>query len=574
MNDSASSQKLALGPFYREAAWILEHTSHVELIDRLLERARELPCKKRAEFLTLISPDSKWDVSDSSLIFDGLGDLMNDIEAFLSDLRGGKYIAQIRRSKFEPEQQDDTSWIERIDDLIRRANEEFLVGDRGLAAAAFKHLLSAFLLDDGTTFCGEKRATELIKSNLNESKARYCRAIYETCVPHQRALRLLESFKELSHVGDHEIGIRALIDSDIEMFTDIAQFLETWLKTLRASDPTNHRSKKRDHIWNKTHLFLLKEAVELVSGSEGLGQLAEEKGNKHPHFYVNWINALVTETRYEDALEATAIALASVQDLRARAIIADRRADIASICRMSVDALTSRRMAWECEPNTTRLINYFTEQTHTGRSKDERASQMLRSYLRGEQALDGSLSGILELLTGRYNVATRRLSEAPVLGWTNHAHPGPILLPFMIYAGAGVHGFDADARMWLLWKSMEERIENDKYAKHDIGDLLLEALNRHPVPHAMGELFLAVAGEASSKRVRAIVTRQHRKAYRRAAEVLVGTIEAILLSGDLRRGERIINEFRREFPRQRAFQFELKAQLKASPIAKGLLRKR
>ena len=99
------------------------------------------------------------------------------------------------------------------------------------------------------------------------------------------------------------VGVRAMNDADIDQLPDLEAFFPSWLDALRVSDPA-HRSELSDPSWSAVHIFLLKEAVELARGSDGLGKLAKEKGHLHPGFYRAWISALRAESNYREALDA------------------------------------------------------------------------------------------------------------------------------------------------------------------------------------------------------------------------------------------------------------------------------
>jgi uncharacterized Zn finger protein len=69
---------------------------------------------------------------------------------------------------------------------------------------------------------------------------------------------------------------------------------------------------------------------------------------------------------------------------------------------------------------------------------------------------------------------------------------------------------------------------------------------------------LAWCLDVTKRRVNAIVSNQHRGSYNRAAVLLAACAETLRLRGNNREAQALLDESRQRFPRQRAFQTEIK----------------
>ena len=76
--------------------------------------------------------------------------------------------------------------------------------------------------------------------------------------------------------------------------------------------------------WAREARRLLREAVELRDGADGLGNLARIDGGTHPLAWHAWVGALVRDERWADAIAAAREGLAVLRDDGHRARIADR----------------------------------------------------------------------------------------------------------------------------------------------------------------------------------------------------------------------------------------------------------
>jgi hypothetical protein len=97
-------------------------------------------------------------------------------------------------------------------------------------------------------------------------------------------------------------------------------------------------------------------------------------------------------------------------------------------------------------------------------------------------------------------------------------------------------------------------------------DLLLHMLSRRPPDEPKRQYYREAAGSIARERMRAIVSNQYRKAYQRAASVMVALAEVRALAGQPEEGMAVVRSAREEFPRHSAFRRELNALIASSPV--------
>ena len=97
-------------------------------------------------------------------------------------------------------------------------------------------------------------------------------------------------------------------------------------------------------------------------------------------------------------------------------------------------------------------------------------------------------------------------------------------------------------------------------------DLLRSTLSRRPPDESKREDYSEAAASIARERMRAIVSNQYRKAYHRAASVMVGLAEVRALSGQPEDGIAVVRGAREKFPRHSAFRRELNALIASSPV--------
>jgi tetratricopeptide (TPR) repeat protein len=550
----------ALGPFLEQLEERLDRFTHAELQDALRTHARSLRPEERRAFLAILSPPkaaapsapSAPDTAEESDVA-----LLDEIGDFIERLEAGEYC---HGWGWDSEIGDerafgDESWADEMDDLFDAAADAFLVGQHALAAAAYGRLLEAFLLDDGPVFCGPAPPEEMVRTDVDEAKARYLRALYETTAPAERAAELLEAVLRLGYVGS-PMDLAALSAADTTPLTDLVSFLPGWLERLQGwrGDPYS----RGDQVAR-----LLREAIEISQGADGLAELARTRGE-----YLAWVEALVRAERRDEAIAAGREGLERLPPARTRALLAERVAELAVEDGDALLVLAARRSAWQAEPMTERLVALWraARDTHghpDGVLAEETAAAHASDSLRERPAL----ACRLWLLAGDYAPALDRFVAAPALGWSHPGHPGPVVLPFLLLIAAGQTTLPPDSALADLWGELDR---SGSGFSSGYGDILLQTLSEHPVVAAQATLHLNLAKEAIWQRMNAIVANQHRGAYERAALLVVAGAETLALRGDGPGATRFLARAADAFPRHRSFRGALDQHQRRSVLLRDL----
>lgn len=593
-----TGRTLALGPFLAALEERLARLDRRELEGLLLSHAEALPSGQRAGFLAVFDqPEANGPTAGDSGV---AASLLDDIDGLVAEVAAGTYFegwgwdGELREERAF----GDESWVWEMDSLFAAAGDAFVAGDLELARDAYGRLLHAFELDsDVGTFCGPVPAPGMVTTDLGEAKARYLRALYETCPAHERPARLLEEVDALLYVGD-EPTLRAVAETRREELADLDAFLPGWIDGLEEAADGRYGLAAAARS-------LLSEAAALSGGPDALGELARRASGSQGEAYRDWIDALVRVGRHEEAETAAREALATLAPAgRVRATIAERLLRLAARRGDGEAVLEGRREAWRASPTLQRLMDLVDTATALGQRDavlTEEAGPASSSpsgkaaSLPGDHGQVDDLRAALLLLAGQVQPAIDLLDAAGPLGWSR-AHPGPIVVPYLLVAASRAPTA-ADFRSMLLFESLEgadragwpgrawhgdepdrppwedQTPPEDSFRAIPTDELVLslqlvEQMAAHPPTRHERERWMQVARGAVEQRRDAIVGAQHRGAYDRAARLICACAEALSLHAgdDAQVGGAFVADAHRRWPRHSAFRRELDAAAAASPV--------
>lgn len=532
------TRSLALQPFVAELEEIFTRLSHAELKDRLLRHARQLPSAERRPFLAVFTQRAGAPAAPTE-------QFLEEIHQWVERLEAGEYYEGYGwDSELGIERAfGDESWAEDADDLFAEADAAFLAGERALACQAYELLLGAFLLEEEEeVFCGPRQPAEMVRTDLRETKARYFRALYETTAAADRADLLLNTMRTLRSVGPH-VGLGDLLQADAVPLPTLEEFLPSWLEVLKVEDSPEHGS---EGLVRK----LLVEAVMLSQGTDGLREMARERGE-----YLPWVEALEGEGRKSEAIAAALEGLANVHHSRTRRLLSEALARLAIASGDSELLLRARRIEWREWPSAAGLV-------HLCRAAEAHGNLLAilteeaGNYRKGTLPLSPGLASRLLLLTGDYHAALELFQNGKELGWSSSDHPGPIVLPFLLLATSKKFLPQVNSALAQLWNTLDGEFR----------ECLLAACNRQPPEDAEADHFLKIARTVIERRVHSIVSNKHRGAYDRAALVTVAYAEATVLRGAAADGLGFVGTVRSAFPRHYAFRDALDSMVRSSRL--------
>ncbi|MDO9585354.1 MAG: hypothetical protein Q7I93_02585, partial [Syntrophales bacterium] len=129
---------------------------------------------------------------------------------------------------------------------------------------------------------------------------KYLRCVYMTEKAADRPDALFEAMG--NYQGYVQLDIEGVMAVSLEDLPDMDRFGRDWVAYLKGRPGSRLAST------------LLKEAVRLFEGLNGLEKLALEQGLQFPGAYVEWLDALKKEGLYEDMIRAALLGMERLPD--------------------------------------------------------------------------------------------------------------------------------------------------------------------------------------------------------------------------------------------------------------------
>jgi hypothetical protein len=558
---------MGLGPFLKALGERLDRMTKEEICRVLVRRGKTIPSVERRGFLAEFdsvppaAPEKEPAHDDKHLVA--------DVCAFVKDLEHGKYY---EGTGFDKEVRDyrsygDESWVERMDALFDHAGAAFLNGNMIRAAEAYGLLLHAFGMDDEPGhFCGAACATGMVATDLDEAKARYHRALYETTPAKDRPALMLKEIYALRYRGKSDPSIKAVFDAATAPPPEWSVFLDGWIQALRGQSP-EEANRIKLHLSRR----LLREAVMLRDGLSGLAKLAGECGADDPAVFQEWIDQLLRLGRKDEACDVARQATAAVGDPHAKAVLAEQWA---TLSKSGTDVLEARRVAWRSSPSMGRLLLLFMANSPLPEESQRRIAEESAQWHCGQVTLNDRLAAVLAILAGDYEGAATFLAKSDPLGWWNQEHPGEIVYPFLLLAIAADkplpkgcvlslcrHELDALDRVGP--SAVPGQAAAQQQPSAGLWAIMERVLKWKPLAVGQRERLLGLTHEVMHARVKGIVENQDRGAYDRAARMLVGWVEAARLAGRDTEADALLEHLKKDYSRRPAFRREVEALMHA-----------
>jgi hypothetical protein len=588
------SDKLPLKTFWEAVERRLMECSANDLRSILRAMAQEVRPSDRAAFLARLGvgpvavpvPQTAWE------------NLLSDIDDLALEIREAMEGADEWEEEYGwgYEYEEDSlgpyeEFIEPLSTLFERTGMAFDSGEIALARQAYRRLFDLTGLEDD--YGRGVSLSNLPKEEVREAVARYLRAVYETEPPARRPLALYDQMQSAcSWLDPRE---RPLLEDLIQIsprpLPDQESFLSDWIAFLHT------QSGPDADAW-------LREAVRLSEGTAGLERLALTEGQKHPRAYLDWFAALEQEGKYAAVLAAARQALDTLPSgLPIRAAIADHLCAAATALHDPQTLLLGRWEAFAAQPTLARLLDLW-EATPVG---EERVAWMRRAIRpikagmarrkHGEPFFPESYWALDELerpaqpgpalllharlLAGDLEAAYRSVTGRPVLGWSSTSSDQALAVSFFLILLSGRPAGALPPNLAGLWsQSLGASIGYEDYGAEETLIRRLERVYAEHLAQGVRSGVLALSPEqqqerlawcldVARRRVKAIVSNQHRMSYGKAATLAVACAEVLRLRGEVSAAHAFVAEIGEQFPRHRAFQAELKGAIQGMERAFG-----
>ncbi len=556
-------KSIDLAPFLGEIENIVTSISHDRLKKNVIAYARDLAPAKRFEFLQIIAlDDESFDIHNPD-DYEADNELLEDANTFFANITKGAYDHDLDINNPD----EVPAWVDDMDILFDRADEAFLYSERDVAAEVYEILFNSLHIAEEIAVEHQLySAQDIIVTDVTEAKARYFRALYEKLPESDRASVIYEAMRSNFAIGSARTGLRNLQEAASGDLEGWGNFLGEWIEYIK-------KNQADDEFEGRISKWLLREAVYLKCGFEGLEKLADEEGDSHPEVYYDLVEEYVKEGKLKAAEAVARKGIDKIIRTHQKAVLADWLAELYIKDSNKKLALDSRKEAWRYEPTQERLVHWFNT---NGKVISNAELQEEVDFLRKDSNPKYvRLICMLELLLGEYDLPRKALITADPLGWRPESHPGPIVLPFLLIAGGQVEDIPENSSLKIITEDMKSvfirwqahLIDGKKdQSLNTYLDYLQSSLKEYPVTDKQKDLFLATARTAILDRIRVVVTEQLEHLYPSVSRLAIAFAEVCFLAGDKDRGLKLIDNIRTMYIRQNHLRNEIRTLFNNSSV--------
>lgn len=573
-----NSDRIAMKPYLDSVTEICDTLSREELVELILELARDEPTSRRVAFLDRLTsavPGKTVKIQpqeDLPALFEQVEALEEALIERRDAIEAGEYDLLDDWDWETAGWDDHPEYVsdEQAEDLatfFKIAGTFFISGSISEAAGLYGALFD--LLDA----CAEsKYALPEYGLDLKEERARYARCVYDTTgrderVPAFADVMDLEASLPHRHLEPREgfPMLRDVMETRQNALPDFDAFSEQW-RCLLAEKGTGGRPAS-----------LLAEIVFMDEGFDGLGKLARDWGNRQPLGYLNWLERLEEVKDPGDTAVVAEEALEILKPGSAREKVSQYLTRAGTRLGNPDRILEGKLQVFYSMLTETNLLRLLDEAVSQGR-RDDVLETVFSHFKTNKSAARDERTLLLkiQLMTGRLADAWElvKASETKPVGWSSGLNVGVF---FGAAASAMVrHDKKAGAVRKLLGNYAKI---NPDYGYHeepetDISvsfyDEIVAGLERSVSREEAVDTYLDWIFLTGRDRVDTIVSNKHRAAYERAAWALVSLAEIHTASGRLDEAGSLLKEYCRvKYNRFSAFKKEVKSVLASSTLLRA-----
>ena len=554
------TQEYPADAFLTEIKTVINAIPVDKLKSNIIDFASELPVDKRLEFFQAIAFEDIDEVNESEVDFDDDLQLIDDVESFYKKISMGFYdhSLDIENPKELP------AWVGDMDVLFARTNDAFLNSEHIKATRSYSFLFSALhVAEDIAVEHQLYSAQDIVITDITAAKSRYLRSAFEITAVEGRPAEIYDILQENLALGEGRCGLTLINDAFPFSDEELEAFLPEWLKYLK-----DHAVNEPD--FESLRLWLIREALFLLQGVEGMEEEAERTGQQHPELFFDIVTHYLEDN---DLLKAEETCMKGIKVVKAphkRAVLADWLAEIAERDGDTLLALKYRHEAWRMEPDQRRLVTWCNT---VHQAPDDSALQDEIEFLE-KLGGHGRLMAMLQALTGDYEAINKRLLNCDPLGWKSARHPGNFLLPFTLILIAELKEIPDHSQIKVISEDMkgifvrwsqEMEIENNQDL-HTYMDYLFPALQRHPISEEMRITLTRSVHSVLLKRIRSVSKDQLRYAYNRVAIQATAFVEAAVICSREAMAEKFLSTVRSRILRNKTLRAELKVAMNYSKV--------
>ncbi len=570
---------IALKPYLDIIKGHCELLSNKELNDVIIGLAKGVTTKERVAFLEKFEsnlPDrgrrSKVQPKASKI-----ERILNDIEALKESI--AERIESIEDGSYwdnpdawdhdgyydeDPEYFDDDHTHE-LDSYFVIANSLFMDDNLKDARKVYAALFS--MINETSE---NERFSPGFEMDIRESRARYCRCVYETS---DKAKRLDEfsSAMEIDVFSPYDVNeydesyplFQDVIDARPNAMVDMKSFLPAWKKEL---------SKKGTYA---RPAVLLLESVHHLEGVKGVSKLAKKWKNNQPQGYVFWLDILKTENDQKGIIKIGTEGLKTLKEGRFRERVAKFMIDAAGKLHDDKQLLLGKRERFFSLMSDQNLLDLMDEAIKQDLRDKELGKAICYFKSRKLKDVDQKVLFVKTLLmAGQLDAAFAMAKNEKSVGWSYHSSAGLVF-------GSALSVLSGHSEKTVTIKTLLRGYANqrsvysgifsiDNEAGTSFFEEIISGLKQKKFSKSKKVEYLAWAEKIGKSRIEHIVSNKHRRAYERAAQVLGSLAEAYVAIGQKKKTAKILHRYYSEkYSRFSAFRRDVKAVVLGSDLLKN-----
>ncbi len=570
--------KIALKPYLETITGYCHSLSNQELTDMIVTLAKDVPTSDRVSFLEKIKsclPDDKAtkppDINPVEQILDEVEALKESIEERIESIEDGSFWDYPDDWRDHGYYDDEPDYIseDQAEDLesIFDAAESLFLNERLSDARRVYEALFKLIgyVEENTYFAvGEK-------TDIRESRARYCRCVYDTSDSDKR-LNEFVSAMEIDVISTYDQNkydenyplLQDVIDAKPDEMADLESFLPGWKKVLGK-----RALKGRSSV-------LLLEAVYRLEGITGVSGLAKKWKDSQPQGYLFWLNILEEESDYLGIVAVSKEGLKALKEGEFRESVATFLIDAAEKLNDAKNLLLGKRERFFSNMSDQNLLNLVNEALKQN-LKDQELRTVIKHF-KTRKSIDREQKTLYIkslLMLGRLNDAFAMVKKERSVGWSYGSNAGVVFGSALLVLAD--FSEKADTIKTLLGGYADHRsiyYENDAIVNNlsnSFYEEILGGLKQRKFTKSQAADYLAWVEKIGKSRIDHIVSNKHRRAYERAARVLGSLAEIYAAAGQKSKAVKILHKYYNEkYNRFPAFRREVKAVVKGSDLLKNI----
>ncbi|MBW2328585.1 MAG: hypothetical protein JRF04_03035 [Deltaproteobacteria bacterium] len=447
---------------------------------------------------------------------------------------------------------------EELSEFFSKAGRHFIHGEKKAALKIYNALFSLineveehdYLLDLGV--------------NLREARARHARCVYELSSREERIDAMFAVMNAGMRSRDFPL-LRDVMDAETGDLEDFDPFLTSWQTAL-----TEHNFR----IQRVADLLL--EVAFLQGGVTAVADLAKTWQAQQPLGYLYWLQQLEREENWPLLRDAGCEALKSLPHGLDRRQAAGYMIKAGKMLDEDTIILTGYRERFRSEPSNATLLELVTEANRQQVREKELAE--ICAFLSAQKSEYGEVELLVKslLMNGEIDRAFVLCKQEKAIGWSGGS-AAALLYGSIIYLLSSGNTACTLSRNLLENYAGANTVFFDSYDDQPVDTGTSGFLE---VMRGLDQILLASPDlnryrqwtvDIGEQRINHIVSNKHRKAYERAAMILVSLTEAMTAEGNKNKADSLLHEYCRvRYNRHVAFRREVRQAVAKSQILRGI----